>query len=78
MFFIEDMELKELLKAIKKANRKRKPDDPLIEYTLLASDSTGPRIKMISGYAPLSFWSPRPPSTFTEKRLKENVTPRRG
>ena len=51
--------LKKLLKEIRKANRKRKPNEPMIDFTLMVKTDgvTFPgRVGFISGQAPVAFW----------------------
>jgi hypothetical protein len=56
--FILNSDLKKLLKQIHKANRRSKQGEPMSDFTLVVkdTDSSGPRIKIISGTAPVSFW----------------------
>lgn len=52
-------DLKKLLKEIRKANKNRKRNEPLIDFTLMVKtdDGTFPsRVGFIQGYVPVSFW----------------------
>jgi hypothetical protein len=51
--------LKKLLKEIRKANRNRKRNEPMIDFTLMVKTDgvTFPgRVGFISGQAPVTFW----------------------
>lgn len=67
-------DVKKLLKEIRKANRKRKPYEPMIDFTLIVKGDgvTFPeRARLISGYAPVSFWKEKQADNiFTTKKEK--------
>lgn len=68
MLFKKDLKL--LLKEIRKANRKRKPHDPLLEFVLMVKSdglSFPGRVGFITGEAPASFW---------KSKQAENLSPR--